>query len=38
MVQLAHLYVITGKTIILTIWTFIGKVMSLVFNMLSTLS
>ena len=35
MVQLSHLCVITGKTIALTIWTFVGKVMSLLFNMLS---
>ena len=35
MVQLSHLYVITGKTIALTIRTFVGKVMSLLFNMLS---
>ena len=28
-VQLSHLYIITGKTIVLTRWTFIGKVMSL---------
>ena len=35
MVQLSHLCVNTGKTIALTIWTFIGKVMSLLFNMLS---
>ena len=35
MVQLSHLYMTTGKTIALTIWTFIGKVMSLLFNMLS---
>ena len=35
MVQLSHLYMITGKTIALTIWTFVGKVMSLLFNMLS---
>ena len=34
-VQLSHLYMITGKTIALTIWTFVGKVMSLLFNMLS---
>ena len=34
-VPLAHPYVITGKTIALTIWTFVGKVMSLLFNMLS---
>ena len=36
MVQLSHLYVTTGKTIALTIQTFFGKVMSLLFNMLST--
>ena len=35
MVQPSHLYVITGKTIALTIRTFVGKVMSLLFNMLS---
>ena len=35
MVQLSHPYMTTGKTIALTIWTFAGKVMSLVFNMLS---
>ena len=34
-VQLSHPYMITGKTIALTIWTFIGRVMSLLFNMLS---
>ena len=34
MVQLAHLYMTTGKTIPLTIWTFVSKVMSLLFNML----
>ena len=34
-VQLSHPYMITGKTTTLTIWTFIGKVMSLLFNMLS---
>ena len=34
-VQLAHLYTTTGKTIFLTIQTFVGKVMSLLFNMLS---
>ena len=38
MVQLSHLYMTTGKTIALTRWTFIGKVMSLVFNMLSRFS
>ena len=36
-VQLSHLYVTTGKTIALTIWTFDGKVVSLLFNMLSRL-
>ena len=35
MLQLSHLYMTTGKTIALTMWTFIGKVMSLLFNMLS---
>ena len=35
MVQLSHLYVTTGKTIALTIQTFVGKVMSSIFNMLS---
>ena len=34
-VQLSHLYMTTGKTIALTRWTFLGKVMSLLFNMLS---
>ena len=33
-VQPSHLYMITGKTIALTRWTFVGKVMSLLFNML----
>ena len=37
MVQLSHPYMITGKTIALTRWTFVGKVMSLLFNMLSRL-
>ena len=37
MVQLWHLYMTTGKTIALTRWTFANKVMSLLFNMLSTL-
>ena len=37
MVQLLHPYVTTGKTIALTRWTFVGKVMSLLFNMLSRL-
>ena len=36
-VQLSHPYMTTGKTIVLTRWTFIGKVMSLLFNMLSML-
>ena len=35
MVQLSHPYMTTGKTIGLTIWTFVGKVMSLLYNMLS---
>ena len=34
-VQLSHHYMTTGKTIALTIWTFVGKVMSLFFNVLS---
>ena len=36
-VQLSHPYVTTGKIIALTRWTFVGKVMSLLFNMLSRL-
>ena len=36
-VQLSHPYMITGKTIALTRWTFVGKVMSLLLNMLSRL-
>ena len=36
-VQLSHPYRTTGKTIALTRWTFVGKVMSLLFNMLSRL-
>ena len=35
MVQLSHPYMTTGKTTALTIWTFVGKVMSLLLNMLS---
>ena len=35
-VQLSHPYMTTGKTIALTRWTFVGKVISLLFNMLST--
>ena len=34
-VQLSHLYMTTGKTIALIRWTFVSKVMSLLFNMLS---
>ena len=34
-VQLSHLYMTTGKTVSLTRWTFVGKVMSLLFDMLS---
>ena len=34
MVQLSHLYMTTGETIALTRGTFVGKVMSLLFNML----
>ena len=37
MVQVSHPYMITGKTIALTRRTFVGKVMSLLFNMLSRL-
>ena len=37
MVQLSHPYMTTGKTIVLSRWTFVGKVMSLLFNMLSRL-
>ena len=37
MVQLSHPYMTTGKTIALTIWIFVGKVISLLFNMLSRL-
>ena len=36
-VQLSHPYVTTGKTIALTRWTFVGKVLSVLFNMLSRL-
>ena len=36
-VQLSHPYITNGKTIALTRWTFVGKVMSLLFNMLSRL-
>ena len=35
MVQLSHSYMTPGKTIALTIWIFVSKVMSLLFNMLS---
>ena len=37
MVQLSHPYMTTGKTIALTSWTFVSKVISLLFNMLSGL-
>ena len=36
-VQLSHPYLTTGKTIALTRWTFVGKILSLLFNMLSRL-
>ena len=36
-VQLSHPYITTGKTIALTRWTFVAKVLSLLFNMLSKL-
>ena len=36
-VQVSHLYVTTGKNVALTRWTFVGKVMSLLFNTLSRL-
>ena len=36
-VHFSHPYMTTGKTVPLTIWTFVGKVMSLLFNMLSML-
>ena len=38
MVQLSHLYVTTGKTITLTIWTFVGKVLSLLLQQCQGLS
>ena len=37
-VQLSHTYMTTGKIIVLTRWTLVGKVMSLLFNMLSRLA
>ena len=37
MVLLSHPYMTTGKTIALTRWTFVGKIISLLFNMLSRL-
>ena len=37
MVQLSHSYMTTGKIIALIIWTFVGKIMSLLYNMLSRL-
>ena len=36
-VQISHMYMTTGKTVPLTRWTFVGKIMSLLFNMLSRL-
>ena len=36
MVQLSHSYMTNGKSIALTRWAFVGKVMSLLFNMLSS--
>ena len=36
MVQLTHAYMTTGKTVALTVWTFVGKVISLLFNTLSS--
>ena len=36
-VQLSHAYMISGKIIALTRWTFVGKIMYLLFNMLSSL-
>ena len=36
-VQISHPYMTTGETIALTRWTFVGKLMSLIFNMLSRL-
>ena len=38
MIQLSHPYMTTGKTIALIRWTFVGKIMSLLFNMLSNLA
>ena len=35
MVQLSHAYMTTGKTRALILWTFVGKLMALLFNMLS---
>ena len=35
MTELTHLYMTTEKAIVLTIWTFVGKVMSLLYTMLS---
>ena len=35
MIQISHWYMSPGKTVALTIWTFVSKVMSLLFNMLS---
>ena len=35
MVQLSHPYITTGKYVAFTIWTFVGRVMSLLYNILS---
>ena len=35
MIQLTHLYITTGETIVLTLQTFVSKVMALLFNMVS---
>ena len=37
MAQISHPYMTTGETISLTLWTFVGKVIALLFNMLSRL-
>ena len=37
MIQLSHPHMTTGKTIALTVWTFVGKVMSLLFKTLSSI-
>ena len=37
MIQLSHPYMTTGKTVALTIWTFVGNMMSLLFKIMSRL-